>query len=139
MASSFGIGDFFGRLVFALILVMASYNPSGYSWLSWATAEGTTFNPYLALTAVVLIIGWVIYLRATFVSLGVVGISLGAALFGCVVWLLLDLGWITMESTDTMAWVGLILMSFLLALGMSWSHIRRRLSGQYDIAEGDED
>jgi len=139
MAEKFDLGSFLGRLLFALILVLCSYNPSGYSWLHWATAETTTRGPVVALAGVVLLIAWVIYLRATFISLGWVGIGLGSTLFACVVWLLVDFGWIDMHSTTAMSWLGLILMAFLLAVGMSWSHIRRRLSGQYDINEAEDE
>ncbi|MGB5773274.1 MAG: DUF6524 family protein [Sedimenticolaceae bacterium] len=33
----------------------------------------------------------------------------------------------------------LVLLSAILAVGMSWSHIRRRLTGQIDVDEVDDD
>ena len=65
--------------------------------------------------------------------MGWLGIILGAALFGCVIWLFVDLGWLSLDSTGAITWVALILVAFLLAVGMSWSHIRRRLTGQFDV------
>ena len=73
------------------------------------------------------------FLRATFNSLGWLGIGLGVALFACLLWLLIDMGWLTTESTSALTWMSLVVVSLILATGMSWSHIRRRLSGQIDV------
>ncbi len=133
MSNQFNAASFLGRCVFALALVCGTYNPTDYSYVSWVLAEDTTFGPVPALVGVVLLIGWIIFLRATFLSLGWLGIILGAALFGCVVWLLVDLGWLSLDSGSAVTWVALILIALILAVGMSWSHIRRRLTGQFDV------
>jgi hypothetical protein len=38
-----------------------------------------------------------------------------------------------------MTWIALLCLSGLLAIGMSWSHVRRRLTGQIDVDAVDED
>ncbi|MEW6996635.1 DUF6524 family protein [Colwelliaceae bacterium BS250] len=118
------------RFFFALALVLLTYNPSGYSYVQWATSAG--FVPLVLLAGVVLLIGWVIYIRATLRSLGTIGLMLAAVFFGAIVWLLIDWGWISLEETSAFTWVILIILAALLAIGMSWSHIRRRMSGQMD-------
>jgi hypothetical protein len=138
MATEFNTFSFLGRWLFALALVMGTYNPSGYSWFSWLLNEGTEFGPVVVLVGLLLLIGWIVYLRATFMSLGPVGIGLGAALFGVVIWLLIDIGWIALDSTSALTWLGLVVLSLILATGMSWSHIRRRLTGQFDVDEMDD-
>jgi hypothetical protein len=80
MASEFTAGSFFGRWLFAIILVFGTYNPSGFSYVSWFLAEDTSLGPVVAVVGLVLLIAWMIYLRATFLALGVVGISLGDVL-----------------------------------------------------------
>ncbi|MGB5291479.1 MAG: DUF6524 family protein [Lysobacterales bacterium] len=138
MATEFNAGSFLGRWVFALVLVLGTYNPTDYSYISWIMTEGVKFGPVIALVGVALLIGWIIFLRATFMSMGWLGIILGAAFFGCIIWLLVDIGWLSLESTHALAWVALVLMSVILAIGMSWSHIRRRLTGQFDVDEMDD-
>ena len=133
MATEFNVGSFIGRLVFADVLVFGTYNPTDYSYVSWVMAEAAEFGPIQALIGVVLLIAWIVYLRATFLSMGWLGIILGAALFGCIVWVFVDLGWLSIDSSGAITWVALILVAFLLAVGMSWSHIRRRLTGQFDV------
>ena len=138
MATEFNAGSFLGRWIFALVLVLGSYNPTQWCYFSWATAETTTFVPIVAIVGLVLLIGWIMFIRATFMSMGWLGITLGAALFGCIVWLMVDLEWLSLDSEGTIAWIVLIILSLILAVGMSWSHIRRRMSGQFDVDEKDD-
>ena len=126
------------RFVFALILVFLTYNPSGYSYFHWAKSIVPSFNPALAICGLLLIISWGVYLRATFRSLGLIGLILAILLFASFIWLFLDFGWLSLDNATVMSWVGLTIMSLLLAIGMSWSHIRRKLSGQVDIDDVDE-
>jgi hypothetical protein len=133
MANEFNIGSFFARWLFAALLVFGTYNPTDYSYLSWLLAEETELGPIVALVGVVLLIAWIVFLRATFLSLGWLGICLGAALFGCVLWLLVDVGLLSLDSTSAITWLVLLVLSLILATGMSWSHIRRRLTGQFDV------
>jgi hypothetical protein len=133
MANEFNIGSFFARWLFAALLVFGSYNPTEYSYLSWLLAEGTELGPIVAIVGLILLIAWIVFLRATFLSLGWLGICLGAALFGCVLWLLVDVGLLSPDSTNSITWLVLLVLSLILATGMSWSHIRRRLTGQFDV------
>lgn len=126
------------RFVFALVLVFATYNPSKYSYFHWAESTLSQFTPLLAICGLLLIITWGIYMRATFRSLGILGVMLAGAFFASFVWLFYDLGWLQVENVGVMTWVVLIIISLLLAIGMSWSHIRRRLTGQVDIDDVDE-
>jgi len=138
MATEFTPMSFLGRWVFALLLVFGTYNPTHFSYFNWVFDEGTRFGPVPALLGVALLIAWIVYARATFLSLGWIGIALGAVLFGCIIWLFVDIGWLSLESTRAITWLALLLLSLILAVGMSWSHIRRRLTGQFDVDDIDD-
>ena len=133
MAKEFNAVSFLLRLAFALLLVFGTYNPSDFSYVSWVVSGDAGFDPVTAITGVALLIAWIVFLRATFLSLGWLGIILGAALFACFIWLLIDIGWLSLDSTGAITWPALVLLALILPLGMSWSHIRRRLTGQYDV------
>ena len=123
------------RFLFALVLVLATYNPSGHSYFHWlrdAIVEGSA-GPLHYFVGVVLIIGWIMFIRATLRSLGGVGILLGAAFFGTLMWLLTEYKIVPTDTFNAIIWIGLVCMAGLLTAGMCWSHIRRRLSGQYDV------
>ncbi len=127
------------RLLFAFLLVMLTYNPSGYSYVHWLQKSFSHFGPLLGLAGISLIIGWVIYIRATLRSLGLVGLILAVLFFGTLIWLFIDWGWLGLNNVTAVSWVILVLLSFVLAIGISWSHIRRKLSGQVDTDIVDEE
>ncbi|MEQ9812745.1 MAG: DUF6524 family protein [Azospirillaceae bacterium] len=135
--SSFGFLDFFARLVGAFVLVIATFNPTEYSFYHWV-AGGTDANlPLKIVAGLVLLIGYIIYLRATWRSIGIIGVVLVVALLAAFTWLLVDAGWISLSNPGTVAWLVIIVLAVVMAVGMSWSHVRRRLSGQYDVDEAD--
>ena len=126
------------RFVFARILVLFTYNPSEYSYIHWLFNTIDQPTPWLALAGIVLIIGWVIYIRASLRSLGPVGLSLAAVFVAVLIWLMVDLGWIQLQSTGAFVWLIEVFMAAILSIGMSWSHIRRRMSGQVDMDDVEE-
>ena len=131
--NDFDFGSFVLRFAFALGLVFVTYNPSGYSWVGWLQSE--TPMVYKAAAGVVLLIGWIMFLRATWRSLGALGMVLAGAFFGVIIWLFIEWQWLSLDDATTIQWVVLFVLSGVLAVGMSWSHVRRKLSGQYDTDE----
>jgi uncharacterized membrane-anchored protein len=129
----FGWSNFFIRLIVALFLVFATYNPSGYSWVHWLQHSENKIDPLIIVAGVLLLIGWVIFLRATARSLGFIGSLLVLLLFGSMLWAMVSYGWLSLDNPSTISWVALTLLALLLAIGISWSHIRRRLTGQLDV------
>lgn len=136
MSSLTGLGVLL-RFIFALILVLASYNPSGYSYAHWVAASYSEPTPWLALAGIALVIGWVIYIRATLNSLGPIGLGLAAAFVAVLLWALVDLGWISLEDGSAFIWLVEVFAAIVLTVGMCWSFIRRRMSGQVDVDEVD--
>ena len=91
----------------------------------------------MALAGIVLLIAWVIFLRATMHSLGVIGTLLAVAFFGILIWVVLTYLPILKNNLEIMTWLILIGMTGVLSVGISWSHIRRRMTGQIDVDETD--
>jgi len=129
----------FVRFIIAIVLVFSTYNPEGYSYYDWFINNPTELDPLKILVGIVLLIGWVIFLRATMRSLGVVGLSLAIAFFGTLVWLVVDWGIVPADSIRAVSYLVLFVFCAILATGISWSHIRRRVSGQVDVDEVEED
>lgn len=121
------------RFLFALILVLATFNPSGYSYFHWLVDTISSPTPWLALAGIALVIGWVIYIRASIRSLGPIGLSLSAILVAIILWALIDIGIMSVDSPSAFTWIIEIFVAAILCLGMSWSHLRRRMSGQADV------
>ncbi len=131
--------EFAARVLVALVLVFVTYNPTGYSYYDWAIAELPAFSALKAFAGVVLLIGWTIFIRATSRSLGAFGVILALAFFGTLFWLVTQWGLIPANSVTAVTYIVLVVVGAVLGTGMSWSHIRRRLSGQADVDEVEED
>jgi len=131
--------SFIVRLIFALLLVYGSYNPSGYSFYHWVKeallGDSLKLTPFFAMSAIILIIGWTIYIRATLRSLGSFGLILAFSFFSIIIWWLVDIGLLGTDDISIMTYITLFLLASILATGMSWSHIRRKMSGQIDVDE----
>lgn len=126
------------RWLGAAALVFATYNPTEWNILRWGLANGSANLPVTVLAGLILLVGYVIYLRATFRSIGVIGIGLVLALLAAIGWVLADRGWLDPANTQLMTWLALASASLILAIGISWSHVRRRLTGQADMDDLDE-
>ena len=107
----FKSSSFLIRWVIALVLVFATFNPTSYSYFHWVVNGG---NEMMALKA------------------------LAAALLGAMIWVTIDFGWLDLKNPTAVTWVILFTIATILGIGISWSHIRRRVTGQADIDDVDE-
>jgi hypothetical protein len=136
----FGFGSFLLRFIGAVVLVLVTFNPSGHSayhWISHAIAQ-SEFGPLHLILVAILLIGWVVYWIASWRALGMLGVILAAVLLGAVIWLLIDIGLLRAESVSAVTWIVLVAISAVLAIGVSWSHIWRRLTGQFNVEDVDD-
>jgi hypothetical protein len=123
----------FLRIVLAIALVLATYNPSGHSFYHWLTDAPAGVTAVKALAGVALLIGWVVCLRTAFVALGWLGMFLGGALLAALTWVFVDMKWIDIGQSTTIAWLALLILGTVIGLGLSWSLVRARLTGQIEV------
>jgi hypothetical protein len=121
------------RIALALALVLLTFNPSGYSFYHWTTAPPPGITAAKALAGVALLIGWAICLRSAYVALGRLGLVLGCALLAALVWLLVDWKVIDVGGGSALTWIALVMVGILLGIGLSWSLIRARITGQVEV------
>jgi hypothetical protein len=121
------------RFLFALLLVLLSYNPSGHSYFHWLYSDMDVITPYIVIAGLLLAIGWGTYIKATLNSMGMLGVVACAVLLGCVVWLFIYWGWLSTNNVSALSWIIEVLLAVLLTIGMCWSHLTRRMSGQVDV------
>ena len=126
------------RAAFALALVLLTYNPSGYSYVHMLQSGFPAVTPLEAVLGLLLLIGWFVFLRATLSSIGALGMVLLLALFAAFVWLIVSWGWVKLSSTGAIVWISLVVLSLILAVGMSWAHLYRRWSGQATVEDTDD-
>lgn len=126
------------RFLLALGLVLITFNPTGFSFLHWFANGFPAITALKAVAGLALAIAWIVFIRATLQSIGIVGVALMGVFFGALIWLFVSWGWIDLGNGRAVTWIALFIVALVLTAGLSWAHIRRRLSGQATVDEVDE-
>jgi hypothetical protein len=124
-----------GRMALALLLVVLTFNPSGWSYFHWVREGFPAITPLEAVVGILLLILWIFLWRSMMQAIGALGLLLMAALTAALVWLFVSWGWLDVGSATTMTWVVLVALGLILGVGMSWAIIRRQLTGQASVDE----
>lgn len=128
---------FFIRWICAFILLVVTYNPSFWSYTTWVGTSFTANMPVAVLLGLLLVAGYVVFLRATLSSIGIFGMVLILAIVGALLWVLFNFGVLQFGNPTFNSWIVILALSIMFAVGMYWSVIWRRMSGQIDVDEVD--
>ncbi|MBL8266595.1 DUF6524 family protein [Steroidobacter sp.] len=128
-------GGFLLRAVLSLLLVLLTFNPSGYSYVHLVADGFPSISPVEAVLGILLLIGWIVFLGATLKSIGLVGMVLAFALCAALIWMIVSWGWVSLENTSALTWIGLVVLALIMAIGMAWAHLYRRWTGQATVDE----
>ncbi|MDO8984802.1 DUF6524 family protein [Cypionkella sp.] len=126
------------RWLGAFLLLSATYNPTQINFTRWAEANWQTQMPLTLLLGLLLGVGYMIYIGATLRSIGTFGILLVGAIVAALVWVLIDYQIFTLQNPSLNLWLGILALSVVLGIGLSWSIIRQRISGQATVDEVQE-
>jgi len=126
------------RWLLAFVLLTATYNPTQWNFVRWAMAHYTDMLSVTVLAGLVLLVGYIIYLRATLRSIGLFGMILVLSVAGTLIWVLFDQGFIDLSDPTINTWLAIVILSLVLAIGLSGSIVRRKISGQADVDDVDE-
>ncbi|WP_299424795.1 DUF6524 family protein [uncultured Shimia sp.] len=121
------------RWLIAFLLLAATYNPTEYNYVVWAQANYAEELPLTVLLGLLLLIGYVIYLRATLRSIGAFGMSVVLAVLAAVAWVLHDYNMLSLDNGAVNIWLAILALSIVLGIGLGWSIVRRMLTGQVDV------
>ncbi len=121
----------------AFALLSATFNPTQWNFIRWAEANYATQMPLSLLLGLLLGVGYMIYIGATLRSIGAFGMILVGAIVAALIWVLMDYGVLSLNSTSVNIWLGILALSVVLGVGLSWSILRQRLSGQASVDEID--
>lgn len=121
------------RWLIAFLLLAATYNPTDYNFVVWARANYVEELPLTVLLGLLLLIGYVIYLRATLRSIGAFGMTVVLAVLAAVAWVLHDYNMLNLDNGAVNIWLAILALSIVLGIGLGWSIVRRMLTGQVDV------
>ncbi len=126
------------RWLGAFVLLTATYNPTGVSFVGWAHANWEESLPLIVLFGLIILVAYVLFLTAVFRGIGTLGVGLILSVFAALIWVLVDFGWLSLDNPGALTWLALVAMSVVLALGMYWGILWRRMSGQLEVDDNSE-
>ena len=119
------------RFLAGLFVVLGSFNPYGFSYYDWVVS-GNGMTAWKTMVGIGLLILHIVALLASVRSLGTIGVGLVTALFASAAWVLMIGNCSTSRiracsNSRCSSYCGAVY-----GIGLSYSHIRARISGQYD-------
>lgn len=130
MFDTFTFLGFVSRWLLAMFIVLATYNPSGYSYFHWIVEGSSEHWLGKTLVGFAIAIAYATFFLASRRSLGGFGMLVWGALFTAIEWFLVR--FFEPLTTETVVTMALIVVASVLGIGVSWSYVRVRLSGQID-------
>lgn len=125
------------RWLGAFALLAAIFNPTRWNYVTWAREAWGQQTPLIVFCGLVLAVIAMVYLVSTMRSIGILGALVIAAIFAAGLWVLTDWGLLGLSNSALNIWLGILALSLILGVGMSWSILRQRLSGQQTTDEVD--
>ncbi|MGI9390594.1 MAG: DUF6524 family protein [Boseongicola sp.] len=126
------------RWLAAFVLLAATFNPTEVNFVRWARLNWGEETPMIVLFGLLLLVAYVLFLTAVLRGIGALGVVLILAVFAALIWVLVDLCWLSLENPSALTWIALVAMSVVLAIGMYWGIFWRRLSGQLEVDDDGE-
>jgi hypothetical protein len=123
------------RWLGAFVLLAATFNPTEWNYVRWVARSWADQMPLAIFLGLILAVGYMVYVVATLRSIGAFGVVLVAAIIGAGLWVLYDWGWLSLANPSVNLWIGILVLSVVLGIGLSWSILRQRLSGQASVDE----
>ena len=123
------------RWLGAFVLLSATFNPTKWNYVHWVRTNWPAQMPLAVFLGLLLAVCYMVYVVATLRSIGAFGVVLIAAIFGAGLWVLIDWGVLTLANPSFNLWLGILVLSLILGIGLSWSILRQRLSGQASVDE----
>jgi Family of unknown function (DUF6524) len=125
----------FLRWLGAFLLLAAIFNPTRWNYVTWARDAWADQMPLIVFSGLLLAVAAMVYIVATMRSIGILGALVIAAIFGAGLWVLTDWGLLALGNSSLTVWLAIFALSLILGIGMSWSILRQRLSGQQTTDE----
>jgi len=115
----------------AIILIAATYNPTGWCYLSLVDRYPALPASIVLLSGFVLMVGFIKYFRQSYGAVGAWGIAGLSFFFVAALWTLSDFHVVDLNDHNVGIWALLLVLSLILSIAASWPELRRlRLLGR---------
>ncbi len=127
------ISGFAIRWLWCALLVFATFNPTGYSYYHWVMEPNAGAASLKVLVGVILLTGDIALLRMMMVSVGYQGTGAIFSVIAVVLFSAVELGIIERTGVLWNAYWLLFILVTVLAVGLNWSHVQLRITGERDV------
>lgn len=131
-------GVLVSRILIAAAVVFASYNPTGQSIYHWIVGHQNPTDAWVILVGIIAVLINLALLIAAWKALGMLGTIIVLILFAALAYLSLQEGWVSAGNAASIQWLGLILYSIFLGIGLAGAILWRRATGQVIVDEADD-
>jgi hypothetical protein len=118
------------RTLACFLVVFATWNPTGYSFLSWARYSPWATAPEIAVAGTLLLGLHILFVRIAWLSLGADGVSAAVAILLAGLLTLWEFDLVDLWQSAVWPYLLLTAFSLVLAIGVTWSLLKRRIVGQ---------
>lgn len=121
------------RTLSCFLLVFATWNPLGYSYIDWLFRDDGSLMSAKMMVGAFLLGAFLLYLRVTWLALRLARtlVLLAVALTGYLA--MRRAGLLDPEAPFWSSYVLLTLTAMMLSIGICWAHLKRRLTGQSQV------
>jgi len=123
---------FLNRILLSTLLVFGTYNPSGNSYHHWLMRTETLTIPQV-FVGIALFIGWVTMARMAFLSIGYFGVAAISLMVLMGITFGVGLGFFGFEDVRITKYLVLFWIALVFGIGISWSFVQKRISGERDV------
>lgn len=127
----FGFYSILLRWLLIATVIFGTYNPSGRSFFHWALESDVDLSLKLSVGLVLLALN-LTFVQLTFRALGTIGFLLLATCMISIAFTLIKLEFVSLYTWELIQLYIILFLTLALTIGVCWSAIRTRISGQVD-------
>jgi hypothetical protein len=127
----FGFFSILLRWLLVATVIFGTYNPSGRSFAHWALESDADLLLKLSVGLVLLALN-LTFIQLTFRALGTIGVLLLAICLISIALTLIKLEFVSLYTWELLQLYIILFLTLALTIGVCWSAIRTRISGQVD-------
>jgi hypothetical protein len=133
------MGVLLWRTLMAFVLVFLTYNPTQFSLVGYLSNGHELVPVQIAVDALLMIVAatiWWIFLRTAFMSLKWIALAIGLVMLLGVYIIMQSSGY--QPGVDGLIYISIVIISILLGIGATASHVKMRWAGVRNVDEVEE-
>ncbi|MCA9355619.1 hypothetical protein KC865_03680 [Candidatus Kaiserbacteria bacterium] len=129
----------FPGVLIAATIIALTYNPTNYNYYTYAKGLENIWQPIPMIMGGILLVGWLIGLRAIIMATGILGKISLFLLVAPTIWSLFYYNIIDINNPNQIVWLGIAVLSLVMGYSLRHRLVRRKALGLYSTEEEPDD